>query len=458
MKKTPITLADNFTYGKIMRFTIPSIVMMIFTSIYGIVDGIFVSNLAGSTPFAAVNLTWPFIMLMSAFGFMTATGGNAVVSKAMGEGDDKRAVRYFSMIVSFTIIVGIIVAIFSFTYAEKICIMLGSSEEMLPYCLTYVHVLFPCIPVFMLQNVFQMFFVTAERPKYGLYITIAAGVSNIIFDAVFIGFFKWGIIGAAIGTAISQIVGGLFPLFYFLSFNKFNHSRLKLTACKPELRILVKTCTNGVSELMSNISMSLVNILYNYKLIEIAGENGVNAYGIIMYVNFIFVAAFLGYSIGSAPVVGFNYGSQNHKELQNVFNMSIKIIALGGILMTAFAELLSSPLSTVFVSYDEELLQMTVHGFRLFSISFLINGYNIYASSFFTALGNGAVSAFISCMRTLVFQIIPLFILPIFLGIDGIWLSVVVAEGLGVFVSFTCIWLYRNRYHYLAEKRAKHKS
>lgn len=448
-----IQLSDHFTYGRLMKFVYPSIVMMIFTSVYGIVDGVFVSNIAGETPFAAINLTWPFIMLLAAFGFMAGTGGNAVVSKAMGEGDKPRALRYFSMVVEFTVIVGTIIAVIATIFAEKICLFLGSSKEMLPYCLIYVRVLFPCLPAFMLQNVFQVFFSTAEKPKYGLYVTVAAGVGNIILDAVFIAGFKWGILGAALGTALSQIIGGIVPLLYFIK--KDNRSTLFLKPSKPEIRVLGKVCTNGASELMTNISMSLVSILYNYKLIELAGEDGINAYGIIMYVNFIFAASFLGFAVGSAPIVGFNYGAENHTELQNVFKKSLHIVGILGIVMTALAEIFATPLSAIFISKNPELLKMTVHGFRLFSLSFLLNGFNIYSSAFFTALGNGGVSAFISFMRTLVFQIIPLFTLPLILGIDGIWLSVVVAETLGVFVSFICFAIYRKRYHYIAEKPEK---
>lgn len=440
-----IQLSDHFTYGRLMRFVFPSIVMMIFTSIYGTVDGIFVSNFVGETPFAAINLTWPVLMLMSAFGFMVGSGGNAVVSKAMGEGDYERANRYFSMLIYATLIFGTVLAVFGVVFMRRICVMLGAEGDLLDECITYMSVLVPVIPIFMLQNVFQSLCITAEKPKFGLYVTVGAGVANMILDALFIVVFEWGLIGAAIATAMSQIIGGLVPLIYF-SFK--NSSRLHLTKTKFEVPILIKTCTNGASELMTNISMSLVNILYNYKLMEIAGEDGVNAYGIIMYVNFVFVSVFLGYSIGSAPIVGYNYGAQNKAELQNMFKKSLILISATGVILTLLAEVSSDILAGIFVSNSPVLMEMTAHGFRIYAIAFLIMGFNIFSSAFFTALGNGLVSAIISFLRTLVFQVVPLMILPVFFGLDGVWAAIVVAELIGVIVSFTFFAKLKQRYGY----------
>ena len=440
-----IQLSDHFTYGRLMRFVFPSIVMMIFTSIYGTVDGIFVSNFVGETPFAAINLTWPVLMLMSAFGFMVGSGGNAVVSKAMGEGDYDRANRYFSMLIYATLIFGTVLAVFGVVFMRRICVMLGAEGDLLDECITYMSVLVPVIPIFMLQNVFQSLCITAEKPKFGLYVTVGAGVANMILDALFIVVFEWGLIGAAIATAMSQIIGGLVPLIYF-SFK--NSSRLRLTKTKFEAQVLIKTCTNGASELMTNISMSLVNILYNYKLMEIAGEDGVNAYGIIMYVNFVFVSVFLGYAIGSAPIIGYNYGAQNRAELQNMFKKSLILISATGVFLTVLAEVSADLLAGIFVSNSPALMEMTAHGFRIYAIAFLIMGFNIFSSAFFTALGNGLVSAIISFLRTLVFQVVPLMILPVFFGLDGVWAAIVVAELIGVIVSFTFFAKLKQRYGY----------
>ena len=440
-----IKLSDHFTYGRLLKFVFPSVIMMIFTSIYGIVDGIFVSNYVGETPFAAINLTWPVIMLMAALGFMVGSGGNAVVSKALGEGDPQRANRYFSLLVYATIVSGILIATIGTIFKREICVLLGSDGELMDNCIIYMKVLLPVVPIFMLQNVFQSLCITAEKPRFGLYVTIAAGVSNIILDALFIVGFGWGIIGAAIATAMSQIIGGLVPLIYF-AFK--NTSLLRLTKTKFEGKVLLKTCTNGSSELMTNISMSLVNILYNFKLMELAGENGINAYGIIMYINFTFVAVFIGYSIGCAPIIGYNYGAKNTSELRNMFKKSLTVLTIAGVLLTFTAEGSAELLAKIFVSQNPELVEMTKHGFRLYSIAFLFMGFNIFSSAFFTALGNGAVSAFISFTRTLVFQVVPLMILPRIFGVDGVWLAIVVAEFIGIVVSFTFFRKMKGRYGY----------
>ncbi len=440
-----IQLSDHFTYSRLIRFVFPSIVMMIFTSIYGTIDGIFVSNFVGETPFAAINLTWPVIMLMSAFGFMVGSGGNAVVSKAMGEGDYERANRYFSMLIYATLIFGVVLAFFGVVFMRRICIMLGAEGALLEECMTYMSVLVPVVPIFMLQNVFQSLCITAEKPKLGLYVTVGAGVANIILDALLIVGFEWGLIGAAIATAMSQIIGGIVPLIYF-SFK--NSSLLRLRKAKFEGPVLLKTCTNGASELMTNISLSLVNILYNYKLMEIAGEDGINAYGIIMYVNFVFVSALLGYAIGSAPIIGYNYGAQNKAELQNMFKKSLTLIGVAGVVLTMIAEVSAGLIAGIFVSDSPELFEMTKHGFRIYAIAFLVMGFNIFSSAFFTALGNGFVSAIISFLRTLVFQVVPLMVLPIFFDLDGVWAAIVVAELIGVIVSFTFFAKLKQRYGY----------
>lgn len=440
-----IKLSEHFTYKKLMRFTLPSIVMMIFTSIYGVVDGIFVSNYVGKTPFAAINLIMPFLMIFSAIGFMIGTGGSALVSLTLGEGKRERANELFSMLLYVTIGFGVVMTVIGLAFLRPVSIFLGADEEMLEYCVAYGKILMPALTAFMLQNTFQSFMITAEKPHLGLVITVAAGMTNIVLDALFVAVFRWGLTGAAVATVISQLVGGVIPLIYFA---RPNSSLLRLTKMKFDGRALLQTCTNGSSELMTNISMSLVNMLYNFQLMRLAGEDGVAAYGVIMYVNFIFISIFVGYSIGTAPVIGFHYGAQNFDELKSLFKKSLRLIAGAGVVLTALAIALSKPLSGIFVSYDATLMEMTQHAFILYSLSFLVMGFNIFGSSFFTALNNGLVSAAISFLRTLVFQIAAVMLLPLVLGLDGVWLSIVAAELISLMVTITFFVKMRPRYKY----------
>ena len=441
-----IQLSDHFNYRRLFRFTLPSIVMMIFTSIYGVVDGLFVSNFVGKTPFAAINLVMPFIMILGGVGFMIGTGGSALVSKTMGQNEPEKANRIFSMMIELTLLVGALLSIVGIAFIEPIARLFGASEAMLPECVLYGRIVLAFNAAFMLQNVFQAFLVTAERPHMGLYVTVAAGVTNMVLDALFIAVFKWGVAGAAIATGLSQCVGGLIPLIYFMRPNK-SPLRLKLAAL--QLPPILQACANGSSELMSNISGSLVSIAYNAQLMKYAGENGVAAYGVLMYVQFIFVAIDVGYAVGCAPIVGYHYGAQNHGELKNMLRKSLFLMSISGVMLTLLAAALAAPLARLFVGYDQALFDMTRHAFRLFSLSFLLAGINIYVSSFFTALNNGAVSAIVSFLRTLVFQMLCVLVLPIFLGIDGIWWATAVAEVFAFILSLSFLIVKRNKYHYM---------
>ena len=440
-----IQLSEHFTYKKLLRFVLPSIVMMIFTSIYSVVDGLFVSNFVGKSAFAAVNLMMPFLMGISALGFMIGTGGSAIVAKTLGEGKTDKANEYFSMLVYITLFGGLIIAVLSALAMRPVAELLGAQGDLLKNCTLYGRILCISLPFFMLQNVFQSFFVTAEKPHLGLRVIVIAGVTNMILDFLFVAVLHFGLAGAAIATVCGECIGGIFPLFYF---GRKNSSLLKLGKTHFYGRVLLKTCTNGSSELMTNLSSSVVNSLYNLQLMRFAGEDGVAAYGTIMYVNFIFVAIFLGYSIGSAPIVSYHYGAANHSELKNLFRKSISLISIWAVLIFILAHLIASPLASIFVGYDKELFELTRTGFLLYSISFLVNGFNIYGSAFFTALNNGLLSALISFLRTLVFQMAAILILPIFLGITGVWYSITVAEVLTLCVTATFIICKRNTYHY----------
>lgn len=419
--------------------------MMVFTSIYSVVDGLFVSNYVGKDPYTALNLIWPLIMGMGALGFMMGSGGSAIVAKTLGEGKSEDARRYFSMVVYVTIIGSLLLSAIGLIFIRPISIALGSTEELLPYSMLYGRILLISLTFFMLQNVFQSFFATAEKPKLGLLIIVIAGVSNMILDYVFIVIFQWGLAGAAIATAVSQVIGGGIPLFYFL---RHNSSLLRLVVTRFELRPLWKTCTNGSSELMTNLSSSLVNILYNLQLMKLTGQDGVAAFGTIMYVFFIFIAIYIGYAMGCAPLIGYHYGAGNHKELKNLLTKSLVLMGILGVLLTIAAEVLAAPLSKLFVGYDPELYALTCHAFRLYAFSFLVTGFNIYGSAFFTALNNGGFSAAISFLRTLLFQVAMIYLLPIFFDLNGIWLAVTAAECLTLVITIIFLITQRKHYHY----------
>ena len=441
-----IQLSEHFTYKKIFRFALPSIVMMVFTSIYGVVDGTFVSNFVGKTPFAAVNFVWPFSIILGAFGFMIGTGGSALVAKTLGENKKEDANRYFTMLITLVVILGILLTIFGLIVVRPLSHALGARGQMLEDCVTYGRTLMIFNTAFMLQSVFQSLFITAEKPRLGLIMTVAAGLTNMVLDALFIAVFKWGLVGAALASGLSQCIGGILPLIYFLSSK--NDTPLKLVKTKLEGKILLKACANGVSELMTTVSSSLVSMLYNFQLMRLAGQNGIAAYGAVMYVEFAFIAVFIGYSIGTAPIVSYHYGSENHNEVKNMLQKSFKIMSVLGITMMVLAQILASPLAKVFVGYDKKLFDMTVHGFRLFSFYFILAGINIYASSFFTALNNGMISAIISFSRTLGFETLAVIILPIFLQLDGVWLAITVAEICAFVISISFLIAKKEKYHY----------
>ncbi len=441
-----IQLSDHFTYKRLLRFVLPSILMIICTSVYSIVDGFFVSNFVGKTPFAAVNLTFPVLMAVASIGFMAGTGGSAVVSKTLGEGKKELANEYFSMIIAALFIAAVILSAIGFAFARPIAIALGANEEeLLRNCIIYIRIGFLSMPVYVLQFAFQSFFVAAQKPGLSLKANVAAGLVNGILDYVMIVIFHWGLTGAAIATSIGQLVGGLIPIIYFM---RKNDSLLQFRRFHFHMRMIGQVSANGSSEMVTNLSSSIVNILYNFQLMKLAGEDGIAAYGVIMYINIIFMSIFLGYSVGSAPIVSYHYGAGNDSELKNLFHKSLTFLMISGVVLLIASEVLARPLSAIFVNYDAELLDLTVRGFRIYSLAFLIMGINVWGSSFFTALSNGLVSAVISFLRTLVFQIIVIMLLPALLGVDGIWFSIVAAEVMALFVTLGFLFTNRRKYHY----------
>ena len=441
----PIQLSDHFTHRRLLRFTLPSIGMMIFTSIYSIVDGFFVSNFTGKTAFAAVNFIMPVLMILSIIGFMFGTGGSALIAKLLGEGKKEKANETFSLIVYTTFALGVLFAILGMLFIRPIAALLGATGELLDSCVLYARIILLALPFYVLQNEFQCLFVTAEKPSLGLVVTVASGVANIVLDALFVALFRWGLVGAAVATAISQTVGGALPLLYF---GRKNPSLLRLGRCRMDVRSLAFTCANGSSELMNNISISLVSMLYNMQLLRYAGENGIAAYGVLMYVSMIFQSVFVGFSVGSAPVISYHYGAQNTEELRGLLKKSVAIVGSFALTMFAAGEVLSRPLSSLYVSYDADLLELTVRGFMVFSVSFLFSGYAIFASSFFTALNDGVTSALISILRTFLFQITSILLFPLIWGIDGIWWSIVAADMSSVAIALVFLAAKRKTYRY----------
>ncbi len=440
-----IQLSDHFTYRKLLKFTLPAIVMMIVTSIYSIVDGFFVSNYAGKTEFTAVNFIMPYLMILGAIGFMFGTGGSAIIAKTIGEGNREKANGLFSLFIYITLIIGIILAIGGIAFLRPVAYGLGARGQMLDYCVQYGRIILIALPCCMLQFEFQSFFATAEKPQLGLFVTLGAGITNMILDFILVAVFPFGVVGAAVATALSQFVGGFIPFIYFI---RPNNSLLKLTRASYDLKSLAKACTNGSSELMSNIAMSLVGMLYQVTLIDYAGNDGVAAYGVLMYVSMIFMAAFIGYSVGTAPVISYHFGAKNHRELKSLLRKSLVIISCFSLSMFAVSELLSKPMAQIFVGYDANLLSLTTRGFFIYSFSFLLSGFAIFGSGFFTALNNGLISALISFLRTLVFQVAAVLLIPLILGIDGIWVSIVVAEIFSVLTTAIFLLLLRKKYNY----------
>lgn len=443
--KNKIQLSDHFTAGRMIRFALPSIGTMIFSSIYGMVDGFFVSNYAGAVPFASLNLAMPFIMILSAVGFMFGSGGTALVSMLLGMQKPKKANEVFSLLTYIVIGCGIVLGLFGFFIAPQMAQLLGATKQMEPYSVLYIRINMIGLPFFMLQNMFQSFFITAEKPKLGFAVTLAAGFTNMFLDWLFVGVIGFGLGGAAAATVISEMVGGIIPIVYFF---KPSSSTIHLGKTHMDGKAVLKACTNGSSEFLSNCATSIVGMLYNLQLMKYLGSNGVAAYGVIMYINFIFVGIYFGYTMAMAPVIGYNYGAQNHKELKNLFRTSIKLFAIAAVTLTALSELTAPFLVKIFVGYDAELYALSVHAFRIYTIAFLFMGFNIFGSGFFTAINNGKISAILSVARSLVLELVSIYVLPLLFGADGLWCTVIAADGLCLILTVSMWVKYRNIYHY----------
>ena len=442
-----IKLSDHFTYGRLLRFTLPSVAMMIFTSIYGVIDGFFVANYVGETPFAALNLILPYVLIFLAFGTMFGVGGSALVAVILGEGDRKKANEIFSLVVYIMIGLGATVTVIGIVSAEPVAILLGADEEMLPYCVSYARICFGGAIPLILQYEFQSFCIVSEKPRLGLVVTIAAGVTNMVLDWLLVGVLGMGLDGAAYATVIGSAVGGVIPLVYFILPNS---SLLRIGKAKWYGKDVIKVITNGSSEFLTEVSLSIVSMLYNIQLMKYAGQDGVAAYGVIMYLSYLFVGFFFGYSMGASPIIGYHYGAKNDSELQNVYKCSMRIMVIASVIVVALCVIFARPLGMIFVGDNEYLLEMTTTAIRIYSLCYLFAGVNIFGSALFTALNNGLISALISFMRVLVLQIMFVLVLPILFGLIGVWMSVIAAELGALFITIGCMVKYRKRYHYVS--------
>ncbi|MBO7415643.1 MAG: MATE family efflux transporter [Bacteroidaceae bacterium] len=441
-----IELAGSYGYRRMIRSSLPSILMMLAISVYSIVDGLFVSNFTGTTPFAALNLIWPAIMITGAIGLMFGTGGSAYVAMILGQGDRERACRAFSMVVKTLFIVGVVVTVLFLIFIRPVCTLLGATGEMLEYSVRYGRIVLLTMPFYMMQMAFQSLFMAAEIPQLGTRLTLICGITNIVLDALFIVVLGWGLTGAAIATASGMAVGGIYPLYFFSSARNTTHLRFVRT--RTDNTSILQVCSNGLSEYVGNISLSIVSMCYNLQLMRLIGEEGVAIYGILMYIGFVYASVFIGFNLAISPVISYNYGAQNHDELKRLLRKSLVLLFCAGTLLTVLSEVLSYPMAGVFVSYAPELRRLTAHAIRLYMLSFMICGLNMFVSAFFTALNNGIVSAVAAFARTLIFELGSVFVLPLIWGLDGVWLAVDLADVLALIMSAILLAAFRKRYGY----------
>ena len=443
--RSRIHLSEHFTYRKLLQFTLPSIVMNLFASLYIVADGFFVANFAGKTEFAAVNLIMPVLNIMGTIGYMFGVGGSALIARTLGEEKHERANRLFSLIVLFSSCLAVLMMVPGFIFMPRIAALLGAEGQLLENSTLYGRIFILALPAWIWVYEFQLFFVTAEKPGLGLAVTVCAGLCNVALDALFIIVFKWGLAGAAAASALTQFVGGVIPIIYF---SRRNNSLLRLVKPIWDGRAIVKCCTNGSSEFMAEAAASLVGTVYNMQLLRYAGEDGVVIYGLLMYVSLIFTAIFVGYSNGVGPVISFQYGAQNHGEMKNLRKRSLTIIAITSAVMFTSSEILAQPFSALFLKGAENLLPDAIHAFRIVSVAYLFTGMAVFCSAFFTALNNGQISALISFLRTFVFELGAVLLLPLLLGVNGIWYSVVFAELMAAVTGTIFMFALRKRYHY----------
>lgn len=438
-------ISKEFTLPSLIKFTLPTIVMLVFVASYTIVDGIFVSRFVGTTALSAMNIVFPLINILIGLGIMMGTGGSAIIGRKLGEGKEEEARSAFTLVTVFSIIVGLVISALCFLFIQPLSILLGADENLLPYCIAYGRIMMAFYTVSVVQTLFQTLFITAGKPQLGLWLNVAAGLANILFDYVFIVLLDMGIAGAAWGTVSGFLIGGIPALVYFAK------PRTVLYFVKPRWngRIILQTMTNGSSEMVTNAAMAITTLLFNLAMMELLGEDGVAAITIVLYAQFLFSSAYLGFASGAAPVFSYNYGNRNIPQLKWLFKTCLCIILISSVVCFAFSYLMAVPTIAIFTPKESNTYAITLYGYKIFVWNFLFAGINIFASSFFTALSNGKVSAMISFLRTFVFVAGSILLLPKFLGIDGIWLAVPVAEAVTVLVALFLLAINRKHYHYL---------
>ncbi len=439
------TISQKFTLTSLLKFALPTTIMMVVLSIYTLVDGVFVSNFVGELAFSAINIIFPFISLIFALGIMAATGGNALVANNLGQGDDEKARENFTLIVIFATGLGLLLMMVGIVFNKEIARLLGATPLIEEYARDYLSTLAPFIPLAIWMGFSQILFVTIGKPTLGLIATLVGGITNIIFDYLFIVVMNMGIKGAALGTGLGYSLPGLFFIYYFLF-----HRKNSLYFVKPRwrARVLLKTFTNGSSEFVANLATSITTFMFNLIILDLAGEQGVAAIGIILYAQFLLMSAFLGYAQGVAPIFSYAYGARDHLQLKKVFSISIRVIILFSLAIASFSYFASSSIVGIFVERQSQVFSLAKNGFSVFSLSFLFMGVNIFSSSLFTAFSNGKISASISFLRTLVFILGYLLFLPRFLGLPGVWLAIPLAEFTTMFFSISYLTIQRKKYHY----------
>lgn len=447
--KIDIKLSDKFNYSRLLRFALPSIVMVLISSVYGVVDGVIVSNYTDVEHFAALNLILPYITLLGAAGLMLGTGGSALVGKILGEGKSIRANGIFSLLTYTTIAIGLFLGLFGYITSDAVANILGADETMQHLSFEYSGIIFLFLPCYVLQLYFQSLLTTAERPSLALQITLLAGITNIALDILFVIYLKQGLRGAAYATGVSQTFGGLLPLLYFILNRKKSDINIKLGVALWDLKAICKSCVNGLSEWLMSVSLAIVSFLYYYLLLTgDRGEMGVDTYGVLLYFSYIFIAVSVGFSRGIAPVISYHYGASDRHELHSLLMKGLLIVLVLNLVSGITAQVLSAPLANIFVGHDKGLYEYTVVAFRIYSIHFFVTGFNIYISSFFTALNNGKYSGWISVLRTICFESISILTIWMLFGVDKIWWGVTIAEFLTMVIAFSFLFLKRNFYGY----------
>ena len=419
--------------------------MMLFTSMYGVVDGLYLSHFSGKEAFAAITLIIPLPLLIGAWAYMIGAGGSAVIAKAIASDRQKDANEYFSFLVLISVLGSILLAGIGEIFLEPCAKLLGANDEMLPFCMTYGRILIAAVPLYVLQNVFQSFLTVAEHPKIGLAINLVSAFLNMALNFVFIRITNEVVTAVALATVVSQFVGGITPFVFFV---RSKSTTLRFGRPHMPMSLLGPVFANGVSEFVSEIFHPLASVMYNYKLMELTGLNGVAAYGVLMNVGFLFGSVFLGFAVGSAPLFTYKYEREDHDELHSLFIKSTISVVLMGFLLYGVACMIEGPFAAEFFGGDELLITMTEEAFALHSLSYMVMGLAVFASAFFTAIHDSRVSFLISFLRTLLFEVLAILLLPMLFDLNGVWAASLTSEVLTLLVTVGLLISKKEKYQY----------